>query len=121
MIFFEAEVLLANILSELQLNEGVNHDDLAIYCDEIRKELYKLGMSKRYIYFEICQSDVTHKVNCNSDLFVQMGDKTFDYNIPNPDYFNKRFPKDISDALKIAAKNCANKLYERNTKNEKYK
>lgn len=117
MLFFEADILLANVLSELKWDEGVNHNDLATYCEEVKKELCKIGMKDEYVYFEICQSDVTDTVNTYSDFYVQMGDETYSYHMPNPDYFSKRFSKDIVCALKIAAKNYANKREEKTDEN----
>jgi hypothetical protein len=104
-LVLESEVILANVLSR-SVDYGIDRNGLAEYCDKIKEELTKITeMSSKYVYFDITQDSVNNAVKLYHDFFIEIGDKIFPYRKINVEYFNSRFPVNITNSLKVAADN----------------
>ncbi len=103
-LVLESEVILANLLSKITGECGIDRNDLVEYCVEIKKQLAELGsMLSKYIYFDISTQSINKAIKSYHDWFVQVGDKVFAYNNINACYFNSRFSDEIAKSLEKAA------------------
>jgi hypothetical protein len=125
MLYLEAEVILANVLSKAYEDCGVGIGELNEYCSMVKQEIAKqLGKTLsredyEHIYFELHRDDLKNAIKTFENLFVQMGDKYYQYRRPNPQYFNSRFTKGVAKILEGSAVEFNKKLTERNLNSAK--
>jgi hypothetical protein len=102
-IIFNSEVILANILVNTTDHYGIDMDDIAKYCVEVKNNIASLSKTPQYVYFDLNTQSISEAINIYNNHFVEIGDKIYRYKTFNVDYFNSRFPKVISTALKDAS------------------
>lgn len=110
-LVLQSEVILANVLSHVDSDYGVDRDDLAQYCRKVKSELAKHKVSaKKYVYFDIDEQSVKDAIRTYTNQFVEVGDKIYGYRKINIDYFNSRLNSDISKTLERVAENYISEI-----------
>lgn len=99
MIVLEAEVILANILSKVDFDYGVDSNVLMEYCQLVKKEISKTPMKSEYIYFDISNQSINNAVKYYHEIFIKINKRIFAYGEVNVEYFNSRLDAEIVDSL----------------------
>ncbi|MBU7005894.1 hypothetical protein [Phosphitispora fastidiosa] len=103
-LVLQSEVILANVLSQVDQQCGVDRNELVKYCEEVKSELAKLpSMESEYVYFDVDEQSIRNAVKIYQTFFAQFGNKIFGCKKINVDYFNSRFNPEVSDTLKKSA------------------
>lgn len=103
-----SDVVLANLLSVKDEDQGVNMKDVMKYCNQVMVEISNMKNDKRqYFYFDIYSDSVDEAVNSYKLIFDKFAGKIYRKNNINLEYFNSRYPSELSIIFTKVARNFA--------------